>query len=51
MQNPLLLKILEQGVPRKVVPYVNNFLFLPDQNALEQRIDRINSRLLTARRH
>lgn len=51
MQNPLLLRILEQGVPRKAVPYVNNFLFLPDKSALDERIDRINSHLLMSRRH
>ena len=51
MQNPLLLKALDTGAPRKAIPYVNNFIFIPDGKSLDQRIAGINARLLRAARN
>ena len=51
MQNPLLLRVLDAGAPRKAIPYVNNFIFIPDEASLDQRIDAINAQLAKTGRH
>jgi len=51
MQNPLLLRVLDTGAPRKAIPYVNNFIFIPDEASLDQRIDAINAQLAKTGRH
>jgi len=51
MQNPLLLRVLDAGAPRKAIPYVNNFIFIPDEASLYQRIATINAQLAKTGRH
>ena len=51
MQNPLLLRVLDTGAPRKAIPYVNNFIFIPDEASLYQRIATINAQLAKTGRH
>lgn len=51
MQNPLLLRVLESGAPRKAIPYVNNFIFIPADASLDQRIATINQTLAEPGRH
>jgi len=51
MQNPLLLRVLDTGAPRKAIPYVNNFIFIPDEASLDQRIATINAQLAKTGRH
>jgi len=51
MQNPLLLRVLDAGAPRKAIPYVNNFIFIPDETSLDQRIATINAQLAKTGRH
>ena len=51
MQNPLLLRVLDAGAPRKAIPYVNNFIFILDETSLYQRIATINAQLAKTGRH
>lgn len=51
MQNPLLLRALDAGAPRKAIPYVNNFIFIPDEASLDQWIATINAQLVQTGRH
>ncbi|MFM8699979.1 MAG: FkbM family methyltransferase [Hyphomicrobiales bacterium] len=51
MQNPLLLRVLDTGAPRKAIPYVNNFIFIPDEASLDQRIATINAQLAKTGRY
>jgi len=43
--------VLDAGAPRKAIPYVNNFIFIPDEASLDQRIDAINAQLAKTGRH